>query len=224
MSRPRARRSSTGGHLVVAALMVLAAAPAAAQRPPLTASLTGSIVEHRVSIGDGAEQATGVVAGLAITGRVRPWLELRVGASGGRLQADWPPSEDRTLGQLDVAADAFPLPWLGLVTTAVLRSYQGDLARQRWTMLSVGPEGRVALYGSSVQGTARVAFAPLVSVSKTDGPERALLGSVALSYERTRLEVGLEYSIERYDFAGAAGSRRLEQLSGLGVRVGWKGW
>jgi hypothetical protein len=222
--RSLAPRFSTGRHFVVASLTVLAAAPAAAQRPPLTASLLGSIVEHRVSIGDGAEQATGVVAGLAIEGRLRPWLNLRLGASGGRLHADWSPSEDRTLGQLDVAADASPLPWLGIVTTAVLRSYEGELARQRWAMMSVGPEGRLALYGSSVQAKARVAFAPLVSVSKTEGPERALFGSVALSYERTKLEVGLEYSLERYDFAAGAGSRRLEQLSGLGVRVGWKGW
>lgn len=208
--------------------MALAALPPAvtarAQRPPLTASLTTGIVEHRVSIGDGAEQATGVVAGLAVNGRVRPWLDLRLAASGGRLQADWEPSEDRTLGQIDVTADAFPLPWLGLVTSVVVRGYEGALARQRWTMLSVGPEGRMALYGSSVHGTARVGFAPLVSVSKTTGPERALLGSVSLSYERRRLEVGLEYAIERYDFPATAGERRLEQLSGLGVRAAWKVW
>jgi hypothetical protein len=192
-------------------------------RHALTPSLTGAIVEHRVSIADAAEQATGVVAGIAIAGRVRPWLDVRLGASGGRLQADWPPSEDRTVGQFDVTADASLLPWLGVVTTAVLRGYEGDLARQRWSMLSVGPEGRVALYGSAVHGTARVAIAPFVSVSNAQAPERALLGAVALSYERTRLEVGLEYSIERYDFPAAGGFRRLEQLSGLGVRVGWKG-
>jgi hypothetical protein len=209
---------------LVALAAPLPAGVAKAQRPPLTASVTGSVLEHRVSIGDGAEQATGVVAGIAVNGRVRPWLDLRFGASGGRLQADWEPSEDRTLGQIDVTADAFPLPWLGLVTSVVVRGYEGALARQRWTMLSVGPEGRMALYGSSVHGTARIGFAPLVSVSKTTGPERALLGSVTVSYERRRLEVGLEYAIERYDFPATAGGRRLEQLSGLGVRAAWKVW
>jgi hypothetical protein len=203
---------------------LLVGVPAAAQRPPLTASLTGSVVEHRVSIGDGAEQATGLVLGMAANARVRPWLDVRLGLSGGSLQADWAPSEDRTLGQIDVTADAFPLPWLGLVTSVVVRGYEGTLARQRWTMLTMGPEGRMALYGSSVHGTARVAFAPLVSVSNTSGPERALLGAIALSYERKRLEAGLEYTIERYDFPVTSGARRLEQLSGLGVRAAWKVW
>ena len=202
-------------------VILLSPALASAQRT-IVASASAAVTEHRVSIGDGAEQATGIVLGLMAETTVRPWLDVSLGASGGRLRADWPPSEDRTLGQLDITADASPLPWLGIVTTGTLRGYEGALGRQRWAMVSVGPEGRFTLYESMVQGSARVALVPLLSVSGTQAPERALHGSVALSYARKRLGVRLEYSIERYDFATSVTPRRLEQLSSLRLRAGWR--
>jgi hypothetical protein len=213
-------RARAGAALVALAALLAAPAGAGAQvlwRPAVLAAMA----EHRVTIGDGAEQASGFLVGIGVEAIVRPWLTLDARAVGGRLGADAPPAEDRDLGELAFGAAAFPLPSLGLVATARARRYEGALGAQRWLLVSFGPEARFALHGEMVQGRVRLTVAPFASVTGLPAPDRALGGQVEVAYARDRLGASLGYALERFDFA-PAGGRRHEQLGALTLRLDWR--
>lgn len=219
---------------LAAAPAVLAPSPAAAQgwgarlgldrlerlRRPVVVWGELAVVEHRVTLGDDVEQATGPVPGIAAQASLAPWLDLRASVRGGRLGADGAPAEDRRMGELSLAAEAIPLSWIAVVGAASTRVYRTDFGRQRWTRLTIGPELRTPLHGR-VAGRVRLAAAPYVAVSDTRAPTRALEGAAAVTYESARLRASLAYTLERYDFEPAQGSRRLEQVSGLTAALGW---
>jgi hypothetical protein len=181
-----------------------------------------AVLEHRVMLDREAEQATGPVLGLAAQSAVTPWLDLRLAVRGGTLDANWAPSEDRRMGEISLTAETFPLPWIGVVGAASTRGYRTEFGRQRWTRLTIGPEVRTPLLGERVAGRVRIAAAPFVSVSETRAPSRALEGAATVTWESGRLRGALSYVLERYDFDAVQGARRLEQLSGLTVGLGWR--
>ena len=180
-----------------------------------------AVVEHRVLLADEVEQATGPVIGLAASGTVTSWLDARLAIRGGTLDASRAPAEDRRMGEISLVAETFPLPWLGVVGTASTRGYRTEFGRQRWTRLTIGPELRTPILGERVTGRLRIAAAPYVGVSETRAPSRALEGEVTVGYEAGRLRGALAYVLERYDFEPVAGARRLEQLGGLTLGLGW---
>lgn len=181
----------------------------------------GAVVEHRVTLGTEVEQASGTMFGLAAQTAITPWLDLRAAVRGGTLRADWAPSEDRRVGELSLTAAAFPVSWIGVVGGLSTRGYRTEFGRQRWTRLSIGPELRTPLH-DHITGSIRLTAAPYVAVTDTRAPSRALEGSATVAYENGRLRAALGYSLERYDFEPALGARRLEQLSGLTLGLGWR--
>jgi hypothetical protein len=194
----------------------------ASLRRPVTVWGELAVSEHRVTLGAETEQATGPVLGLGARGAVTSWLDLRLTVRGGTLDADWAPSESRRMGEIALAAEAFPLSWVGVVGAASTRGYRTGFGRQRWTRLTIGPEVRTPLLGEHVFGHVRLAAMPYVDVSDTRAPSRALEGVASVRYENGRLHGSLAYALERYDFDAVAGGRRLEQLSGLTLALGWR--
>lgn len=193
----------------------------ASLRTPVTVWGEIAALEHRVTLGAEVEQASGPVLGIAAEGEITSWLGLRAAIRGGTLHADWAPAEDRRMGEVSLAADAFPVPWIGVVGGASTRGYRTEFGRQRWTRVMVGPELRTPLT-ERFAGRIRLTAAPYVGVTDTRAPSRALEGAAAVTYESGRLHGALTYVLERYDFEPADGARRLEQLSGLTLGLGWR--
>lgn len=193
----------------------------ASLRHPVIVWGEGGLVEHRVTLGTEVEQASGTMLGIAAQSAITPWLDLRAAVRGGELHADWAPAEDRRVGELSLTAAAFPVSWIGVVGGLSTRGYRTEFGRQRWTRLTIGPELRTPLH-DRMTGSIRLTAAPYVDVTDTRAPTRALEGSASVAYESGRLRAALGYSLERYDFEPAMGARRLEQLSGLTLGLGWR--
>ena len=192
---------------------ILSAAPAAAQRALTVAPLV-SLAEHRVDAGFGVERSLGPILGGVGTVRFSPRVTVAVHALGGSLFGSQGVL-DRDVGELGVEASVITVPWLALEAGATRRAYSTKLGRQTWTLVGLGATARMAFAGNAIHGVWRVALLPAVSASGLRGPDRAFRAATGLAYRVRTTTLGVEYSLERYDFPAAAGVRRLEQLSAL---------
>src|SRR5204863_147792 len=77
---------------------------------------------------------------------------------------------------------------------------------------------RVAFAGGAIHGVWRAALFPVVSVSGLRGPDVAFRAATGLEYRVRTTTLGVEYSLERYDFPAEGGVRRLEPLSAVTLR------
>ena len=192
---------------------ILSAAPAAAQRALTVAPLV-SLAEHRVDAGFGVERSLGPILGGVGTVRFSPRVTVAVHALGGSLFGSQGVL-DRDVGELGVEASVITVPWLALEAGATRRAYSTKLGRQTWTLVGLGATARTAFAGNAIHGVWRAALLPAVSASGLRGPDRAFRAATGLAYRVRTTTLGVEYSLERYDFPAAAGVRRLEQLSAL---------
>jgi len=192
---------------------ILSAAPAAAQRALTVAPLV-SLAEHRVDAGFGVERSLGPILGGVGTVRFSPRVTVAVRALGGSLFGSQGVL-DRDVGELGVEASVVTVPWLALEAGATRRAYSPKLGRQTWTLVGLGATARMAFAGNAIHGVWRAALLPTVSASGLRGPDRAFRAATGLAYRVRTTTLGVEYSLERYDFPAAAGVRRLEQLSAL---------
>jgi hypothetical protein len=195
----------------------MGAAPAAAQRALTVAPLV-SLAEHRVDAGFGVERSLGPIVGGVGTLRFGPRLAVAVRAFGGSLSGSTG-VPDRDIGELDVEASVVTVPWLALQAGVARRAYSTKLGRQTWNMVGLGAAARVAFAGGAIRGVWQAALLPVVSVSGLRGPDVAFRAATGLEYVVRTTTVGVEYSLERYDFPAEAGVRRLEQLSALSLRL-----
>ena len=192
---------------------ILSAAPAAAQRALTVAPLV-SLAEHRVDAGFGVERSLGPILGGVGTVRFSPRVTVAVHALGGSLFGSQGVL-DRDVGELGVEASVITVPWLALEAGATRRAYSTKLGRQTWTLVGLGATARTAFAGNAIHGVWRAALLPAVSASGLRGPDTAFRAATGLAYRVRTTTLGVEYSLERYDFPAAAGVRRLEQLSAL---------
>jgi len=178
-----------------------------------------SVVEHRVDAGFGVERSSGAVAGVALGLGVGDRFDLDLTARGGTLAARTPETFDRDLGEVGAAASVRPLSWLGLRAAAARRAYSTDVGRQRWTVLSLGAEVRLAVAGPAAAGVIRAAWLPVVEVNGLDRPDVAVATAAGVEYRRGPVSGGLWYELERCDFPPQMMVRRREQVSALTLRV-----
>ena len=113
-----------------------------------------------------------------------------------------------------------PAYWLPLAFFALARrrAYSTDFARQRWSTLHLGIEGRVPFIGGAVQAVARGALIPVVAVTGLPSAKTAYTLGTGLEYQRGPGTVRILYSLERYDFSPQGVVRRSEQVATLMVR------
>lgn len=176
-------------------------------------------LEHRVDAGFGLERSSGVlVSGGAVVGAQR-WLDFEVSVGVGRLATDAPGVLDRDLAQATGSAYLLVTPAVRLEGGVLVRAYTTPVARQRWTMLRAGAEGRVEFLLGGVAGVLRADYLPAVWVSGLDHRGSGLRMATGLEYRRRRAAVRLLYDLERVDFPPAGGARRLEQLAQLSLWV-----
>jgi len=199
--------------VIAGAAILGGAAPAAAQRTLTVAPLV-SLAEHRVDAGFGVERSLGPILGGVGTLRFGPRLALAVRALGGSLFGS-KGVLDRDVGELGVEASVVTAPWLALQAGAARRAYSTKLGRQSWTLVGLGATARVAFAGGAIHGVWRATLLPAVSVTGLRGPDGAFRTATGLEYRVRTATLGVEYSLERYDFPAEAGVRRLEQLSAL---------
>ena len=204
--------------------LALAASAAPAPAPAQwTVSGTGlvSVAQHRVDAGYGVEPSSGVVAGGEVAIGAGDRLTVRFLTQAGSLHAAAPGGIDRDLAEVGGQVDFHALRWLAVQAGLRRRTYATMLARQSWTMVSLGAETRLGFSGNRVSGIVRGAMLPGVWVNGLAGPDLAFTVASGMEYHRGRATLGLLYSVERYRFpAGAAGQRR-EQVSALALRAGW---
>ena len=205
--------------MITGAAILLGVAPAAAQRELTVAPLV-SLAEHRVAAGFGVERSLGPIVGGVGTVRFSPRLAVAVRALGGSLFGA-KGVLDRDVGELGVEASVATVPWLSLQAGAGRRAYATKLGRQGWTTVDLGAAARVAFAGGAIHGVWRAALFPVVSVSGLRGPDVAFRAATGLEYRVRTTTLGVEYSLERYDFPaeGEGGVRRLEQLSAVTLRL-----
>jgi hypothetical protein len=209
---------------IVAALAVVAGTAGAQSRltlPTGAVSVVMAKADHRVYAGHGVEQTTGLLFGAQLDLEPADRMTVSLRALGGTLDtARRTPGESRSVGELALTTRFDVLPWLRGTAAAVGRSYDGALARQHWTELSVGGEGHLPLIEGLVDGTIGLSLAPIVKVTARAGPDLAVAGTARLRHSGERLDLSLGYSLQRYDFPSTNGVRRVEEISMLVFRAG----
>ncbi len=155
----------------------MAPAPPLASQVAVTGSLLMGVAEHRVDVGYGVERSSGALLGGTASLLVFHRLELAVRAEGGTVGATSYGAVDRDVAQVDVRLRGRATPWLIFEAGYARRMYSTVLARQAWTMLGAGVEGRVALLEGAIHGVARAELLPAVSVSGLPGPTGAADGA-----------------------------------------------
>jgi hypothetical protein len=128
---------------------------------------------------------------------------------------------DRDVGQLRATLGFQAATWLTLETAAGTRTYTAAIARQRWTAVALGAEARLPFGSGGVEGVARIALQPVVTVSDLDESNPGVLAAAGVRYRSRRATLGVSYWIERHDFAPVGGLTRHERLAGLMVRAAW---
>ena len=209
--------------VMTAALAALGSSAGAQSRLTLPAgavSVIAAVADHRVDAGFGYERSTGPLFGAQLDLEPAERMTLTLRALGGTLEAHTPAAETRGVGEVMLGTRIDVLPWLRGTAAALTRSYDGALARQRWSELSVGGEGHVALVDGLVDGSIGLALAPLVRVSGQQGPDLSVAGSARLRHSGDRLDLAIGYTLERYDFAASSGGSRVEEISMLFFRAG----
>jgi hypothetical protein len=212
------RRRLSGALALLAASAMLS--PLRAQLRIEGAALVGR-TEHRVDAGFGVASSAGTSLGAMGRVQFRGPFELEARALGGTLSADTLARDDRSYGEIGTRGSVLALPWLALQGSATIRTYDLRTARQRWTQLGAGAEGRFAFAGGAVRSHVRATLLPHVTVSGLPAPDFGLAGATGVQLAYGRLVGALEYEVERYVFpADAAGGKRREQLAGLMLRLG----
>lgn len=195
-------------------------APLRAQTRFEGAALVGR-TEHRVDAGFGVASSVGTSLGAMGRVQFRGPFELEARALGGTLSADTLARDDRSYGEIGARGSVLALPWLALQGTATVRTYDLRTARQRWTQLGAGAEGRFEFAGGAVRSHVRATLLPHVTVSGLPAPDFGLAGATGLQLTYGRLVGALEYEVQRYVFpSDAAGAKRREQIAGLMARLG----
>ena len=214
------RRASLFALAVLALQAGVARAQGRLTLPTGAVSVVAASADHRVDTGLGIERSTGPLFGAQLDLEPDERVMVTLRALGGTLNPQTPAAETRSVGELALTTRLDMVSWFRGTVTALGRSYEGPLARQHWSELSLGGEGHGMLIDKFLEASVGLSLAPVVRVSGRDGPDLAVAGLARLRHSGERLDVSLAYSLQRYDFAGRGGSRRVEEISMLVVRAG----
>lgn len=210
--------------LLAMVALALPATRAAAQGrltlPTGAVSVVAASADHRVDTGLGLERSAGPLFGAQLDLEPDERVMVTLRALGGTLNPQTPAAETRAVGELALTTRLDIVSWFRGTVTALGRSYEGPLARQRWSELSLGGEGHGMLIDKMLEASVGLSLAPVVKVSGRDGPDLAVAGLARLRHSGERLDLSLGYSLERYDFAARGGTRRIEEISMLVFRAG----
>ena len=206
--------------LVALALPVAAGAQGRLTLPAGALSMVAASADHRVDMGLGLERSAGPLFGAQLDLEPDERVMVTLRALGGTLNPKTPAAETRAVGELALTTRLDMVSWFRGTVTALGRSYDGPLARQHWSELSLGGEGHGMLIDKMLEASVGLSLAPVVKVSGRDGPDLAVAGLARLRHSGERLDLSLGYSLERYDFAARGGARRVEEISMLIFRAG----
>jgi hypothetical protein len=205
---------------VVAATALVAPLPA---QLPVSAGISMSLAEHRVTAGAGLERSSGTMFGLWAT-TVVPWykLEARAALRAGSLGANEQSAIDRDVGEVSLGASVPLNAWLGVDAGVVVRRYESAIAAQRWVWGAIGLHGRTSLLEQALTMSAGLSIMPWVSVSGISRPDLAVAAHSQIGYTTGRLTATMRYELQRFDFSARNEARRLEELSSLQLGAAWK--
>ncbi|MGA2382493.1 MAG: hypothetical protein ABSG61_03580 [Gemmatimonadales bacterium] len=186
------------------------------------------LADHRVDPGTGVEHTSSLMYGAGFEATTRGWLSVRGEITAGTLTSRQTGVRDRSVtdARLDLGVAAFP--WLTLLAGGGLRVYKQD-AQENWRFLRFGAEARFPLGVDALTGMVRFTVSPMVSratgATSALSPSFAMAGASGLQLTYRLLYVGVEYAVESYTFPSSGGITRLEEFSGLKLRLGLNlGW
>ena len=206
--------------MLLAIAIPVAGARAQLRLPSGAVSVVTASADHRVDTGLGLERSSGPLFGAQLDLEPDDRFMVSLRALGGTLNPKIAGTEGRSVGELALTTRLDMVSWFRGTVTALGRSYQGPLARQHWSELSLGGEGHGMLIDKVLEASVGLSLAPVVRVSGRAGPDLAVAGLARLRHPGVRLDLSLGYSLERYDFATNGGARRIEEISMLVVRAG----
>ena len=191
--------------------------PALVAQQRFEAAASAAAMEVRVDAGSGVERFSGpLIGGEGVVNAGRWTFALRLG--DGSLTARTSGGVNRDVGELALEARGRAGPALAFFALARRCVYSTDFARQRWSTLHLGIEGRVPFVGGAVQAVARGALIPVVAVNGLPSAKTAYSLGTGLEYQRGAGTVRMLYSLERYEFSPQGIVRRSEQVATLTVR------
>jgi hypothetical protein len=172
------------------------------------------VVEHRVDVGSGVERSKGPLFGVAAQWQVAGRWEVGVRTAGGTLRGS-SGVMDRKDAEVGLEVRYAAAPWLVVRSTVRRLVYTTDLARQAWTSVALGGEGRLALLGGAATGIVHAAVVPVVAVRGLPSPDAAIAAGAGMEFRRGAALLRVSYGLERFDFPDSNGARHLEQRSAL---------
>jgi hypothetical protein len=191
-----------------------------AQQLHVGASGEGRYVQHRADAGSGVEVQSGTIFGGAAMVGIGPHVEIAGSGSTGTLNADSGNAVDAKLSRGEAHVAVLPVPWLALRVGGAIHTFSASFAKQRWTSLRLGGEGRAAFVGGKLQGVVRFELYPVVSASGLVKPNRGFGAASGLTFTSGMAVLSVMYELERYDFPAVSGFARREQMGTLVMGVG----
>jgi hypothetical protein len=179
--------------------------------------------EHRVTASNLLIPSSGTLFGGTVAASFGRRFIVQGEAFGGQLVTGSTPSlEDHSLAEAQILGGMQLRSWLILQSGITLRNFSNSLARQHWTTWRLGAQARFPLGFEGVTAELRGYWLPVVAVSGLPQPDVAIAAAVGLEWRRRRLAAAALYTLERYDFSQPTGPTRLEELSSLRLRLGWR--
>jgi len=206
--------------LNVALMLAATAVVPVASAQNVSVSLLLSSDEHRVNVGSGTFQTSGIIPGALIGIAFNPHVDVQLAARSGTLNASGSPTDDEDVAEVSALVRYSPAGWVSFHVLGRARAVTTTLVRQHWTSAGIGADLRMPLIGSATEGFLRFNVPVVVSVSGLPAPSLSIEGGAGLRYRQGRFLGQLAYGLRRFDFPPAGGRTRLEQISTLTLGAG----
>lgn len=175
---------------------------------------------HQVDAGFGKVTSAGWIPGASVAMNLTSRIGLQAGARSGTLNATSGATDDEHIAEVSALVQVSPAGWVSFDVSGDARSVTTQLSRQHWTTAGLGADLRMPLIGSATEGYLRLNVPFVVDVSGLAAPNVAVEGAAGLRYRQGRFLGQLWYDLRRFDFPGAGGRTRLEEISALTFGVG----
>jgi hypothetical protein len=186
----------------------------------LTAQDTTAIIDDRSGVMYGGR------------GQLKPfsWMSLSGELRLGELTAGGTIGEPMKITEASGEALVYLMPWLGLGGGYTLRAEKTEIATQHWSIPKAMVQARSSFVGDAISTVSTIYILPgayFSGMPSGDDPDAqqpniGFGGEAGLELRRGKLDAGLFYYVDKFEFPEVQGRTRIDQFSTLRIRIGFK--
>ena len=174
-------------------------------------------LDRKLTVQSNVEHQAGMVGGLDIALRAAV-VRLSVHGGGGKLSAQSTTTPDVDYGRLEGNLFIAPVPWLGFGGGVNVSAFVSDLGPQRWILPRVGAELRPAFAGIPAEAYVRGLLIVGATTNSPIAPSGGLAVGGGLAIDVAKLQIFLDYQLERLNFDAGLGREEQRGEIAAGAR------